>query len=193
MLYGEESCRFILEVHHTHGLALPGIVDRVGPAFKPVPHAIIKRVAISAAPAYGYAVQLLRLRDHPGLPDFLDLVTGMEIYTCLELLVEDGGTPVRLPSDRSWRALWQVFSDRDHRRSLRAPKVVQAAVDCIAGDPYPHIESVADMVLSTRIALGQISANKEERAEFKYNTRLRMLNAFLLHAGCRVPEAHETD
>jgi hypothetical protein len=193
MLYNEESCRFILDLHRKHGLSLTELLKRVDGAFKRVPYAIIQRVAVDATPAYGYVVQLLRLRDHPDLAEFLELVTGMEVCACLELLAEADNTPVKLPSDRSWRALRQQFADPDYLQTLRAPRAVHGVVDAITREPYPHIAVVAGIVLNTRIALGQVGSGQAERDALIDAMRVRMLNAFLGHAGCRIPAEHETD
>ncbi len=194
MLYGEESCRFILDMHFKPDLTLPKLIERVQDAFGRVPYAIISRaVCDDAVPAYGYGVQLLRLRAHPELADFLDLIAGMEIYDCLRMLGEHEGRLVELPSDRTWRALWQLFHDEDYRRTLKGPKAVKDIAATIARTPYPHMGEVVGMVLSTRVALGTITADAGERAELVSKTKLRMLHTFLAHAGCRIPTADEDD
>lgn len=194
MLYGEESCRFILDIHFKRDLTLPKQVDLIRDAFGRVPHAIISRVVCDdATPVYGYTVQLLRLRTHPNLADFLDLIAGMEIFECLRMLGESDNRPVALPTDHTWHALWQQFHDADYRRTLRGPQMVRSIADRIATTPYPHMTEVANMVLNTRIALGTISASAAERAELTASTRLRMLQAFLGHAGCRIPTEDEDD
>lgn len=194
MLYGEESCRFILDMHFKPDLTLPAQVDRIRDAFGPVPHALVARVAYNEAkPVYGYAVQLLRLRAHPNLADFLDLIAGMEVYECLRLLGVADNDPIDMPSDRTWSALGQRLLDSNYCREREGPRMVRDIANTIVVSPYPHVSIVVDLALRARVALGQISAEAEVRGAFVRERKLSMLHQFLGHAGCRIPAADELD